>query len=174
MNEVEKNIANRRSIRKYREDEIPDEYIMKLLKAAMQAPGSRMGAEPWEFLVIKDKETILKLSEVSPNTKLLEGASLAIVLLANLEKAHYKLLWQQDMSAAATTLLLEASNLGLGAVWLGIAPREERMEKIREIFNLPEEIKPFNIISIGYPEEGLENKFVDKFDEKRVHFEKYY
>ena len=116
----------------------------------------------------------MKLSEVSPNTKLLEGASLAIVLLANLEKAHYKLLWQQDMSAAATTLLLEASNLGLGAVWLGIAPREERMEKIREIFNLPEEIKPFNIISIGYPEEGLENKFIDKFDENRVYFEKYY
>ena len=60
MNEVEKNIATRRSIRKYSDKEISDEDILKLLKAAMQAPGSRMGAEPWEFLVVRNKETILK------------------------------------------------------------------------------------------------------------------
>ena len=79
-----------------------------------------------------------------------------------------------DMAAASENLLLEAANLGLGAVWLGIAPVEERMNKILEIFNLESEsLRPFNIISLGYPAEGFENKFVDKYDETRVHYETY-
>ena len=91
-----------------------------------------------------------------------------------MERVHYERVWQQDMAAASENLLLEAANLGLGAVWLGIAPVEERMNKIREIFNLKgESLRPFNIISLGYPAEGLENKFVDKYDETRVHYETY-
>lgn len=174
MDAVEENIRNRRSIRKYSDKEIPDEYVDKLLRAAMQAAGSRMGAEPWEFIVVKDKETIKKLSEVDTNTKLLKTATLAIVSIANMERVHYERVWQQDMAAASENLLLEAANLGLGAVWLGIAPVEERMNKIREIFNLKgESLRPFNIISLGYPAEGFENKFVDKYDETRVHYETY-
>lgn len=174
MDAVEENIRNRRSIRKYSDKEIPDEYVDKLLRAAMQAAGSRMGAEPWEFIVVKDKETIKKLSELDSNTKPLKTATLAIVSIANMERVHYERVWQQDMAAASENLLLEAANLGLGAVWLGIAPVEERMNKIREIFNLESEsLRPFNIISLGYPAEGFENKFVDKYDETRVHYETY-
>ena len=136
MDAVEENIRNRRSIRKYSDKEIPDEYVDKLLRAAMQAAGSRMGAEPWEFIVVKDKETIGKLSELDSNTKPLKTATLAIVSIANMERVHYERVWQQDMAAASENLLLEAANLGLGAVWLGIAPVEERMNKIHEIFNL--------------------------------------
>lgn len=174
MDAVEENIRNRRSIRKYSDKEIPDEYVDKLLRAAMQAAGSRMGAEPWEFIVVKDKETIGKLSVLDSNTKPLKTATLAIVSIANMERVHYERVWQQDMAAASENLLLEAANLGLGAVWLGIAPVEERMNKIREIFNLESEsLRPFNIISLGYPAEGFENKFVDKYDETRVHYETY-
>ena len=174
MDAVEENIRNRRSIRKYSDKEIPDEYVDKLLRAALQAAGSRMGAEPWEFIVVKDKETIGKLSELDSNTKPLKTATLAIVSIANMERVHYERVWQQDMAAASENLLLEAANLGLGAVWLGIAPVEERMNKIREIFNLESEsLRPFNIISLGYPAEGFENKFVDKYDETRVHYETY-
>lgn len=174
MDAVEENIRNRRSIRKYSDKEIPDEYVDKLLRAAMQAAGSRMGAEPWEFIVVKDKDTIKKLSELDSNTKPLKTATLAIVSIANMERVHYERVWQQDMAAASENLLLEAANLGLGAVWLGIAPVEERMNKIREIFNLESEsLRPFNIISLGYPAEGFENKFVDKYDETRVHYETY-
>lgn len=174
MDAVEENIRNRRSIRKYSDKEIPDEYVDKLLRAAMQAAGSRMGAEPWEFIVVKDKETIEKLSELDSNTKPLKTATLAIVSIANMERVHYERVWQQDMAAASENLLLEAANLGLGAVWLGIAPVEERMNKILEIFNLESEsLCPFNIISLGYPAEGFENKFVDKYDETRVHYETY-
>ena len=77
------------------------------------------------------------------------------------------------MSAAAENMLLEACNLNLGGLWNGVAPTDEKMEKIRELFNLNENIKPFCIISLGYPADGLENKFMDKYDETRIHYEKY-
>ncbi|KZX17791.1 NADH dehydrogenase [Methanobrevibacter cuticularis] len=166
-------IFKRRSIRKYREDEIEDEKIDKLIRAAMQAPGSRLTKEPWEFIIVKNKDTIDKLSEMDHNSKMLEGASLAIVLIANMDTSHFHHVWQQDMAAASTTLLLEASYLDLGAVWVNIAPNEKRMEYIRKLFNLTENLRPFNIISIGYPAEGQENKFLDKYHENRVHYEEY-
>lgn len=166
-------IFKRRSIRKYSEGTIDDEKIDKLLRAAMQAPGSRMGKEPWEFIVVKDKNTINKLSVMDHNSHMLKDASLAIVLIANMDQSHFKEVWQQDMAAAATNLLLEASFLDLGAVWVNIAPNEKRMKYISELFNLNDNLIPFNIISIGYPGEGQENKFVDKYHEERVHYEKY-
>ena len=166
-------INKRRSIRKYREGEIEDEKIDKMIRAAMQAPGSRMGNEPWEFIIVKNKESIKNLSEMDHNSKMLEGASLAIVLLANMDTSHFKKIWQQDMSCAATMLLLEASYLDLGAVWVNVAPHEHRMKFIRDFFELDENINPFCMISIGYPGEGEENKFIDKYHEDRVHFEKY-
>lgn len=167
-------LFKRRSIRKYQKGkEVEDEKIDRILRAAMQAPGSRLGSEPWEFIVVKNKETIKKLSEMSPNAKLVANCSVAIVLIANMDKVHYPLVWQQDMSAAATNLLNEAACLGLGAVWIGTAPIEERMNYLKDLFELGDEFRPFNIISIGYPEEGQENKFIDKYDELRVHFEKY-
>jgi len=166
-------INKRRSIRKYREGKIEDEKIDKMIRAAMQAPGSRMGKEPWEFIVVKNKDTINKLSKMDHNSKMLEDASLAIILLANMDNSHFKKVWQQDMAAAATMLLLEASYLDLGAVWVNVAPHAHRMKFISEFFDLGENIKPFNMISIGYPREDQENKFVDKYHEDRIHYEKY-
>lgn len=166
-------IFKRRSIREYKDGEIDDEKVDKILRAGMQAPGSRLGKEPWEFIVVKNKETINRLSEMKPNGYRLKGASLAIVSLANMDRVHYPAVWQQDMSAAVTNMLLEVSYLGLGGVWLGVAPTKERMDFISEIFDLGENLRPFNIICIGYPAEGQENKFLDKFDKSRIHYEKY-
>ena len=151
MADFEEIINTRRSIREYDGREVEDEKIEKILRAGMQAPGSRLGAEPWEFLIIKNKETLAKIGE------------------------FYKLVWQQDMSAAAENMLLEAVNLGLGGLWNGVAPEEERMNAIGEIVGLPKDdnLKPFCIITLGYPAEGWENKFMDKFDESRIHYETY-
>ena len=78
------------------------------------------------------------------------------------------------MSAAAENMLLEAVNLGLGGLWNGVAPTEETMEKVAELFGLDNENqKPFCVITLGYPADGWENKFMDKFDEERIHYEKY-
>ena len=172
MTDFEEIIKTRRSIREYQDKDVSDEDILKILKAGMQAPGSRLGAEPWEFVVIKNKETLADLAEIKPRVK---TAPVAILLVANIERAFYKLHWQQDMSAAAENMLLEAVNLGLGALWNGVAPEEERMSKIGAIIGIDDitETKPYCIITIGYPAEGWENKYMDKFDEERIHYEKY-
>jgi nitroreductase len=166
-------IYKRRSIRKYSSKNVEDEKIDKLLKTAMQAPGSRMGSEPWEFIVVKNKDTIKKLSDMDLNSKPLSGANVAIVLIANMNTSHFKHAWEQDMAAAATTLLLEASYLDLGGVWINVAPKEDRMNYIRNLFDLDDYLRPFNIISLGYPADGEENKFINKYHSERVHYEEY-
>ncbi len=168
MADFEEIINTRRSIREYDSKEVEDEKIEKILKAGMQAPGSRLGAEPWEFLIIK----LAKIGEIKPRVT---NAPVAILLIANIERSFYKLVWQQDMSAAAENMLLEAVNLGLGGLWNGVAPEEERMNAIGEIVGLPKDdnLKPFCIITLGYPAEGWENKFMDKYDESRIHYETY-
>ncbi len=170
MAELETIINTRRSIREYEDREVEDEKILKILKAGMQAPGSRLGAEPWEFIVVKDKETLTKMGEIKPRVT---NAPVAIVIVANIERAFYKAVWQQDCSAAAENMLLEAVELGLGGLWNGVAPIEERMDAIGEIVKIPKEHKAFCIITLGYPAEGWENKYMDKFDESRIHYETY-
>ncbi|MCI6994441.1 nitroreductase family protein [uncultured Methanobrevibacter sp.] len=172
MSDFEEIINTRRSIRQYQDKDVDDDLILKILKAGMQAPGSRLGAEPWEFVVVKNKQTLAKLGEIKPRVT---GAPVAIVLVANIERAFYKTVWQQDMGAAAENMLLEAVNLGLGGLWNGVAPDEERMGQIGRIIGIDEisNLKPYCIITVGYPADGLENKFMDKFDESRIHYEKY-
>ncbi len=172
MVDFEEIVNTRRSIREYADKEVSDEDILKILKAGMQAPGSRLGAEPWEFIVIKNKETLAKIGEIKPRVT---NAPVAIMLVANIERAFYKTVWQQDMGAACENMLLEAVNLGLGGLWNGVAPDEERMKKIGEIVGISDitNLKPYSIVTIGYPGEGWENKFMDKFDESRIHYEKY-
>ena len=172
MVEFEEIINTRRSIREYADRDVSDDDILKIIKAGMQAPGSRLGAEPWEFVVVKDKETLAKLGEIKPRVT---NAPVAIVLVANIEKAFYKTVWQQDMGAACENMLLEAVNLGLGGLWNGVAPEEERMKKIGKIIGIDDitDLKPYSIVTIGYPADGWENKFMDKFDEERIHYERY-
>ena len=172
MVDFEQIINTRRSIRQYSGKAVSDDDILKIIKAGMQAPGSRLGAEPWEFVVIKNKETLKKLGEIKPRVS---NAPVAIVLVANIERAFYKSVWQQDMGAACENMLLEAVNLGLGALWNGVAPEEERMAKIGEIIGIDDitSLKQYSIVTIGYPADGWENKFMDKFDEERIHYEKY-
>ena len=172
MVEFEEIIKTRRSIRQYEDRDVSDDDILKIIKAGMQAPGSRLGAEPWEFVVVKNKETLAKLGEIKPRVT---DAPVAIVLVANIERAFYKTVWQQDMGAACENMLLEAVNLGLGGLWNGVAPEEERMEAIGKIIGIDDitDLQPYSIVTIGYPAEGWENKFMDKFDEERIHYEKY-
>lgn len=172
MSDFEQIIKTRRSIREYADREVDDEDILKIIKSGMQAPGSRLGAEPWEFVVVKNRKTLEKLGEIKPRVT---NAPVAIVLVANIERAFYKTVWQQDMGAAAENMLLEAVNLGLGALWNGVAPTEDRMQAVGEIIGIDDisQTKPYCIITVGYPAEGWENKFMDKFDEERIHYEKY-
>jgi len=161
----------RRSIRNYKDKKVESEKIERLLRAAMQAP-SAGNQQPWEFIVVQDKDNLKRLSNMSPYSKLISDAPLALVLLANKDRMKYPENWEQDMGAAAQNILLEAVELELGAVWLGVAPIEDRVKYIKDIFRLKENVSPYCVIAIGYPD-GQENKFIDRFDKTRIHYEEY-
>lgn len=162
-------IFNRRSIRRFKAQPVEAEKIDKLLHAAMQAP-SAANQQPWEFIVVQDKNMLERLSGTSPHAKPAAGCAVTFVLLANEAILKVPTGWEEDMSAAAQNLLLEAVHLGLGGVWFGVATSDEVTENVRRLFQLPEEIKPFALISVGYPD-GQKNEFVDRYRADRVHYE---
>lgn len=165
-----KAILERRSIRKYTEEKVPMEAVKELLKAAMQAP-SAGNAQPWEFIVVDDKAKLTEVTKIHKYAFMLPTASYGIVVCANLNKELYKGYWPQDCSAAVENILIKAQDMGLGAVWLGVYPEEDRVTGLRKIFNINENVVPFAIVSIGYPNE--QKKVEDRYDEAKVHYNVY-
>jgi len=165
-----KAILTRRSVRRFRDIEISFEDQKLLLAAGMQAPSAN-NEQPWHFIVIDERELIDKITEFHPHAKMLLEARLAIIVCAYVNKEKKWDMWVQDCSAATQNILLAAHIAGLGAVWLGVHPREERINGVKNMFDLPEEIKPFSIIAIGHPAEEPEP--VDRFTEAKVHINKW-
>lgn len=161
----------RRSVRKFNDKPIEKEKIELILRAAMQAPSAR-NQQPWKFLVSENKETFEKLSNATPNMSFINGASLVIVYLTDLTSLKTPMMYPQDLSAAIENSLLEACSLGIGSCWCGTYPNGERMQKVREIFNLDNDLEPFAVVGFGYPEDENSFKFVDRFDEKKIIYEK--
>jgi nitroreductase len=162
-------IFKRKSVRKYQDRPVEKEKIDMLLKAIMQAP-SAVNQQPWEVIVIENKETLKKLSEMSPYSKMVDSSAVTFVLVANKDNFKIPSAWQQDMGAATENLLLEAVELDLGAVWLGTATLEDNMEFVRKLFDLPENILPFSVVPVGYPEQQNDN-IIDRFNKDKVHYE---
>ena len=166
-------IFKRKSIRKFLDKEIEDEKIERLLKAGMQAP-SAINSQPWEFIVVKDKEGIEKIENMSMYSKPAKTSTCCIITLFNNDYTdrfdNYK--WvQQDMGACTQNILLQAVEEGLGAVWLGTYPDMERVNYLKEHFNIPENVYPYSVIVLGYPTEYYTG--TDRFDEDRIHYETY-
>ena len=144
----------RRSVRRYAPGEIADATLRDLLEAAMAAP-SACCKDPAEFIVVRDQARREALAAVLPNGQMLPQAPVAIVVCGDLQRAHsgelsYLL---QDCSAAIENLLLAAHALGLGACWLGVHPRSERLTQLAAMFGLPSHIVPVAVIALGRPAE---------------------
>ena len=161
-------IFGRRSIRLYTDKSVDEESIQTLLQAAKAAPSAR-ACDPWRFLVLTQRNVIDSVSELLPYGKMLKMAPLAIVVCGDITKAHSQSLsyMLQDCSAATENILIAAHVLGLGGVWLGVHPNEDRMAGIRKLFTLPEEIIPVNVLSIGYPAEVKEPR--TRYNAEYVH-----
>lgn len=168
--ETIENIIQRRSIRKYINKNISDEDLNTILKAGMYAP-SGGNAQPWDFVIIRDKKTLSDITQVHPYAHSLNQANCAVIVCANLNKQIFKDLWIQDCSAATQNILLAANDLGIGSVWLGVYPDEIRVSELRKLINAPKNIIPFSIVSLGYPDE--EKDAPDRFDTANIHFEKF-
>jgi len=123
------------------------------------------------FCCCPKRTTLDELSEVHPYGKMLKDATLAILLYGDKTIDNMDSYLIQNCSAATQNILLAAHSNGLGAVWLGVHPREERMSGIIKYFNLPEHILPISLISIGYPAETIEKP--QRFNSDKVHFEKW-
>jgi len=165
-----KAILERRSIRKYTDEPISDQDIKELLQAAMAAP-SAGNQQPWEFIVVNDREILNKIPEVHPYSQMLKMAPLAIIVCGNLDKEKHEGYWVQDCSAATENILIEAQYKGLGAVWLGVYPRKERVKGLKELFNLPEDIIPLSIVPIGHPAESKEPS--NRYNQSVIHINKW-
>lgn len=162
-------IFKRTSVRKYTEQKIESEKTELLLRAAMAAP-SACNQQPWEFYLTDSREKMLELSKCSKYAAPTAGAALAIVPCYRKEGLIAPDYAEIDLSACVENLLLEAEELGLGAVWMGIAPGRDRMENVRAVLNIDESLEPFAIIAVGYP--AVENKQQDRFDAARIHWVK--
>lgn len=162
-----KEIFERRSIRKYQNAPVPYDLAEQVIKAGMAAP-SAGNEQPWEFVVVDDREILEGITKVHPHARMLFEAPAAIIVCSNMSLLRYDDgLWVQDCSAATENMLLEAAHLGLGAVWLGVYPMEERVKGIQALLQIPENIIPFSVISLGYPAENPPP--ADRYDPKRIH-----
>ena len=157
-------IYARRSIRKYTDEPVAEGQIETLLKAAMAAP-SASNRKPWHFVVVTEREKLDELAERHPYGKMLFQATLCIAVCGDTTiSPDY---WVQDCSIAGENILLAVTALGLGAVWLGVHPREDRVAAVREVLALPDPVIPLNLISIGHP--GEEKEARTQYDPDRVH-----
>jgi len=158
-------IRTRRSIRKYKDQKIPDEIVQKILAAAMAAP-SAGNQQPWHFVIIKDKRLLYEIPKFHQYSAMCREAALAILVCGDPEAAKHVGFWTQDCSAATQNILLAAHSLGIGAVWVGIYPEQDG-NKFRKLLSIPQKIIPFSLIPMGYPNE--EYKKLDRFKRERVH-----
>lgn len=159
-------IYNRRSIRKYEDRDVPQELVRELLGAAMMAP-SAGNAQPWQFVVIDDREKLAATKDINPYAAMAKGAPLGILVCGDLSLEKYPGYWVQDCSAAVQNILLAAHAKGLGAVWTGIHPIEERVSGFRNSFKLPENVIPLALIVLGWPAQEAKPK--DRYKEERIH-----
>jgi nitroreductase len=163
-------ILTRRSIRKYTDQPVSDALITDLLRAAMAAP-SAGNQQPWQFVVVRDRAVLEVVAGANPYGGMARDAQVAVIVCGDLERESRPGFWVQDCAAATENLLVAANAAGLGAVWCGTFPREERMKPIAAVLGLPEHVIPFSVVPIGYPAEQPAK--LDRYDPGRVHFDRW-
>lgn len=167
-------IQSRKSVRSFTADKVSREQIDTLLHAAMAAPSGH-NLRPWKFVVVNNSKLLDTLGTQLPNAKMLTDAPAAIVICGDMsvknKEGRPSGNWVMDCSAATENLLLAAEAMGLGAVWTGAYPYEERIAIVRKVLNLPEHLIPLNVIPIGYPKGNAQPK--DKYDKSNIQYNRF-
>lgn len=159
-------IHHRRSIRKYTDAPVSEAVVETILKAAMSAP-SAGNAQPWRFVVITDRKILNRVPDVHPYASMARQAQVGILVCGDLRLEKYPGNWIADCSAATQNLLLAACAEGLGAVWTGVYPQEDRIKGFQKLLNLPEQVVPLAFVPMGHPDQRLPPE--DRFRKDRVH-----
>jgi nitroreductase len=159
-------ILTRRSIRQYTPESVPDDVITEILQAAMSAP-SAGNQQPWQFVVIADRRVRQEIPTFHPYAQMVREAPVAIVVCGDTRLQTHEGYWVQDCAAATQNILLAAHAKGLGAVWVGIYPKEERVKRLRELLDLPTHVIPLALVPLGVPAERV--PLANRFDPSRIH-----
>lgn len=168
---VMSNILARKSVRSYTNEAVTRSQLDTLVRAAMAAPTGK-DMRPWKFVIIDDKDMMQKLSAALPQAKMLTEAQAAIMVCGDLsitdKEGKPSTNWTFDCSAATENLLLQAEAMGLGAVWTGVYPYEDRTAAVQSVIHFPEHIVPFNLVPIGHPKGETQPK--DKYNKANIHY----
>ncbi len=162
-------LQKRRSIRKFKSQPVEPAKIGPLLEALLRAPSSR-GINPWEFIVVTDRQLLEKLARAKQHgSAFLQNAPLAVVVCADTEKSD---VWVEDCAIASIILQLTAESLGLGSCWAQMRRRNHSdslssEDYLREVLGLPMHFGIDSVIGIGYPDEQKAGH-----PQETLHFEK--
>lgn len=169
--ETREAIFKRRSCRNFTEEPVRREEIEMLLQAAFSAP-TAANAQPWEFIAIDQQEVLDKIRSKMIFARF--NAKAAIVVCGNSKlglQGQDRDLWICDCSAAIENMLLAATDIGLGSLWIGIFPLESRMNTIRDILNIPQHVNPLGMVYVGHAANVAEGRC--RYNEKAVYWQKY-
>lgn len=163
-------IFTRRSIRKFEEGPISQEQLYTIIKAGCQAPSAH-NRQPWHFIVVKDKNKFEKISNFHSYAKMLPSADVCIVVCGDKERQSMNGFLIEDCSAAIQNMLLATHGIGLGAVWCGLYPVTNLTRQMKKLLSIPSTIIPVGMIVLG--QIGEQRPVEDRFDEKKIHNEKW-
>ncbi|MFH1401853.1 MAG: nitroreductase family protein [Parcubacteria group bacterium] len=161
-----KEILNRRSVREYKEDTVPEKFIIEIIKAGQFAPTARNN-RAINFLVVREQKTKEGIFDII-GQEFLKKASALIIPAIDKNKSVAPV---QDLSIASENMLLQATALGIGGVWRNIRPEFE--EQIKRFLSIPQECQVINAISLGYPANKTEPHTDADFDAAKIHKERW-
>lgn len=168
-------LYRRRSIRKYKDIEIPQKDVDKLIRAALLAPSSRSRL-PWEFILVSDKEILESLAKSKEHgSSFLKDAALGIVVLADENVTD---VWIEDTSIASLLIQLQAETMGLGSCWIQIRNRmhDEKITSenyIAKILDVPNNYRIESIVALGFPNETKSPHSEEDLKFNKIHTNKF-
>ena len=160
-------ILDRRTVRKYKKEQISDTILEQIIKAGMYAPYAAKDM-PFHFIIVKNPDTLADLKTIHPFGQPLETAPVAIIVCADKKCEPVDGLYVSDCAAATENILLAAKSFNIGSCWLGLYPWKNITDKVKEYFKLSEDIIPFSIITMGYSNEQEESR-PERYDASRIH-----
>jgi len=163
-------IHTRRSIRKFTPQPVTEAQVTALLAAAMAAP-SAGNKQVWRFVVVREPQRLEAVTKINPYAAMAPKAQLGILVCGDTRAEKYPGYWVIDCAAAVENLLLAAHGMGLGAVWTGVYPKQDRVAGMTELFGVPDGILPHSFIPIGWP--GEQKPREDRYRPDFVHQERF-
>ncbi|MBD3379359.1 MAG: nitroreductase family protein [Candidatus Omnitrophica bacterium] len=158
-------ISKRTSVREYRKDPIERPLLETLVDSARRAPSAR-AVEPWEFVVVTDRDTLVRLSETCDHGRFLKGAAACLAVFCRDTKYYL-----EDGCAATENALIAAADMGLGACWIA-GDKKPYAAEVKKILDVPREMKLISLVSLGWPAEaGEQSKSRELAD--LIHWERY-